>query len=323
MTSTGSPITAIALVGPTASGKTALSEHIAHHLPVEIISADSRQVYRYLTIGTAKPPAELLERIPHHFIDIVDPDESYSAGRFGTEAAQVVQDIHTRGRIPLIVGGSGLYIRALCEGLFDEESADVLPHRVRIEQRLAEEGVESLYSELQRIDPVSAERYSDRNRRRILRALEYYYATGRPLAEAHGLHTQQRNFRTLYFAQAMERPELYDRINRRTVQMFDDGIVEETEAVLALGYSPELNSLNTVGYKECIALLRGELTREEAIQRTQQNTRRYAKRQMTWFRRNETIRRLGDSSENIAKEIVKEYILQSGSAAGPPSPFAA
>ncbi len=315
---------AIALVGPTASGKTALSEQIAQLLPVEIISADSRQVYRHLTIGTAKPPADLLRDVPHHFVDIVNPDEAYSAGRFGTEAAQVALDVHARGRVPLIVGGSGLYIRALCEGLFDEDSnTDVRPYRLRIEQQLAEEGIDSLYSELERVDPASAQRYSDRNPRRLIRALEYYYSTGRPFAEAHETHAQQRSFRTLYFTQDIERTTLYERINRRTEHMFADGIVEETEAVLAMGYAPALNSLNTVGYKECIALLNGGITRQEAISLVQQNTRRYAKRQLTWFRRYDNIYRIGDSTDNIAKKIVNEYISQSGSAADPPSPFAA
>src|SRR5690606_25649209 len=134
---------------------------------------------------------------------------------------QIVHDIHSRGRVPLIVGGSGLYIRALCEGLFDEDNnADVLPHRLHLEQRLASEGTEVLYAELERVDPLSAQRYSDRNPRRILRALEYYYSTGRPLAEAHEQHAQQRSFRTLYFAQELERAELYERINRRAEQMF-------------------------------------------------------------------------------------------------------
>lgn len=326
-----SPITAIALVGPTASGKTGLSSYLSRLLPVEIISADSRQIYRQLTIGTAKPPAELMERVPHHFIDIVDPDEQYSAGRFGTEAAQTVRDIHERGRVPLIVGGSGLYIRALCEGLFDEATEDTSEHREQLEARLAAGGIEPLYSELQRVDPVSAERYSDRNPRRILRALEYYYTAGQPFAEAHS-RAQQRDFRTLYFSLEWERAELYQNINSRTVHMFAYGLVEETEAVLARGYSPELNSLNTVGYKECIALLRGEITRDEAINLVQQNTRRYAKRQLTWFRRNDAICRMKyslevdpsgqDLLESIAKEIANEYISQSGSSA-PPSPFAA
>lgn len=306
----------IALAGPTASGKTALAGAVAALLPVEVISADSRQIYRHLTIGTAKPSADLLRDIPHHFIDIIDPDETYSAGRFATEAAPVVQDILKRGRVPLVVGGSGLYIQALCEGFFREESGiDVLPHRQHLEARLQSEGADVLYDELQRVDPVSAARYSDRNPRRLLRALEFFYATGRPLSAAHAEQQEQRSFRTLYFAPGHDRQELYRRIDARTVAMFADGIVEETAAVLAMGYTPDLNSLNTVGYKECVALLRGDISREEALRLTQQNTRRYAKRQLTWFRRNETIRWQDNSStsaETFAKEIKNEYISAGG-----------
>lgn len=314
----------IVVAGATASGKTALSEYIAQLLPVEIISADSRQIYRQLTIGTAKPSAELLQRIPHHFVDIVEPDQPYNAGQFGGEAASTVADICARGRVPVVVGGSGLYVRALCDGLFnDDTAADIQQHRLLLQQRIETEGIDALYAELLRVDPVSAQRYSDRNPRRIQRALEYYAATGQPLSEAHKQQQQQRSFRTLYTAIDMERAALYERINRRTEQMFADGIVEETEAVLARGYSPELNALNTVGYKECLALLRGELTREAAIDLVQQNTRRYAKRQLTWFRRIESMLWLSGSIETIAKKIVNEYISQSGSAALPPSPFAA
>lgn len=305
----------IALVGPTASGKTALAEEVANLLPVEIISADSRQIYRHLTIGTAKPSAALLREIPHHFIDIIDPDETYSAGRFATEAEVVVREILSRNRIPLVVGGSGLYVQALCEGFFREDNAaDVLSHRQQLEARLHAEGSEALYEELSRVDPASAALYSDRNPRRILRALEYFYATGQAFSTAHTALHEQRDFRTLYFAPGPDREELYRRINTRTEQMFTDGIIEETEAVLAMGYAPELNSLNTVGYKECIAFLRGELSREEALRLTQQNTRRYAKRQLTWFRRNDTIHWRDESSKTFAKDIKNEYISANGSA---------
>lgn len=303
----------IALVGPTASGKTALAEEIANLLPVEIVSADSRQIYRHLTVGTAKPPAALLRDIPHHFVDSINPDETYSAGRFGTEAEAAVWDIIARGKVPLVVGGSGLYVQALCEGFFrDEHAADALPHRQQLETRLETEGIGALYEELMRVDSVSAARYNDKNPRRVLRALEYFYTTGQAFSAAHAALHEQRNFRTLYFALEHEREELYRRINVRTEQMFAEGIIEETRAVLAMGYAPELNSLNTVGYKECMALLRGDLSREEALHFTQQNTRRYAKRQLTWFRRNDAIRWSGGSSKSFAKDIKNEYISANG-----------
>jgi tRNA dimethylallyltransferase len=303
----------IALVGPTASGKTSLAEELAGVLPVEIISADSRQIYRHLTIGTAKPSASLIQDIPHHFVDIIDPDETYSAGRFGTEATAAVWDIIARDKVPLVVGGSGLYVQALCEGFFrDENAGDVPAHRQQLKTRLQTEGIDVLYDELTRVDPASAARYNDRNPRRILRALEYFHATGQAFSSAHTALHEQREFRTLYFAPKHDREELYRRINTRTEQMFAGGIIEETEAVLAMGYAPELNSLNTVGYKECIAFLRGDLSREDALRLTQQNTRRYAKRQLTWFRRNDTIHWFDESPKNFAKNIKNQYISVSG-----------
>lgn len=303
------PPAAIAIVGATASGKTSVAEHLASLLPIEVVSADSRQMYRHLSIGTAKPAPALLKAVPHHFIDTLTPDQTYSAGQFGSEATILLQAIHERGRVPVIVGGSGLYVQALCEGFFREDSSvDVAPHRLALERRWKGEGIDVLYSELQRVDPASAALYSDRNPRRILRALEYFYATGQPLSSAHEQQHEGRAFTTLYFALELERDVLYQRINTRAEQMFADGIVEETEAVLHMGYSPELNALNTVGYKECIALLQGALTRQQALELTQQNTRRYAKRQLTWFRRNTAIQWCNNSPEALAKLIANQYI---------------
>lgn len=307
---------AIAIVGATASGKTSVAEYLAALLPIEIISADSRQMYKYLTIGTAKPEPALLEAVPHHFIDTLTPDQHYSAGQFGSEATALVHAIRQRGCIPVIVGGSGLYVQALCEGFFREEnSADTTEYRTALEQRWKSEGIDVLYNELQRVDLASATLYNDRNPRRVLRALEYFYATGCALSEAQQRQHEQRDFATMYFAIEIEREQLYKRINTRTEEMFANGIVEETEAVLQMGFSPELNALNTVGYKECMALLRGELSRERAISLTQQNTRRYAKRQLTWFRRNAALQWCNNSPEALAKLIANKYISVGGSSA--------
>jgi tRNA dimethylallyltransferase len=308
---------AIAIVGATASGKTAASLELASILAsqgidCEIISADSRQLYRYLSIGTAKPSQQELARVPHHFVDCKNPNEACSAGEFGTEAAQRLVNIRERGTLPLIVGGAGLYVRALTDGFFDETAEVEQSHeyentietlRTRLNTRLETDGYETLYAELQALDPISASKYAERNPRRVIRALEYYYATGTPLSTAHHTSHVERSFSTRFFGVEVERQELYRRINTRTEVMFRDGIIEETASVLAMGYAPTLNALNTVGYKECSALLRGEMSHARALELTQQNTRRYAKRQLTWFRRDARICWCSGSAKTIAMEI--------------------
>jgi tRNA dimethylallyltransferase len=315
---------AIAIVGATASGKTATSLELASLLALrgielEIISADSRQLYRHLTIGTAKPSQQELAGVPHHYIDCKNPDEMCSAGEFGAEAAQILASIRERGKFPLIVGGAGLYLRALADGFFDETASvekdanyeqQIEALRTRLNTRLETDGYEALYAELQTIDPVSASKYAERNPRRVIRALEYYYATGTPLSMAHQTLHAERNFTTQFFGMDVERQELYKRINTRASAMFRDGIIEETASVLAMGYAPSVNSLNTVGYKECLSIFRGEMNRDRALELTQQNTRRYAKRQLTWFRRDARICWLAGSPEAIAKEIYKKMALE-------------
>ncbi|MCU0424800.1 MAG: tRNA (adenosine(37)-N6)-dimethylallyltransferase MiaA [Candidatus Kapabacteria bacterium] len=327
---------AIAIVGATASGKTATSLELALLLglhndfafPIEIISADSRQVYRHLTIGTAKPAEEDLKTAPHHFIDEKNPDERFSAGDFGTEASMRLAEIRGRGKFPVIVGGAGLYVQALTDGFFDESAgannlgannlganrlgarndmgfeAAIAQERKRLQQEFEERGIEPLVAELMIRDSDSAEKYTDRNPRRILRALEYSRVTGEPFSKAHKTSHIARDFSTRFFGVHVERDELYKRINTRAKAMFDEGLLEETANVLAMGYSPECNALNTVGYKEAIAHKRGEISLARAIELTQQNTRHYAKRQLTWFRRDERIEWLSGAPEEIAHEIV-------------------
>jgi tRNA dimethylallyltransferase len=316
---------AIAIVGATASGKTATSLELASNLAregigSEIISADSRQLYRFLTIGTAKPSREELMRVPHHFIDCRNPDETCSAGEFGTEAAQILSAIRSRGNVPIIVGGSGLYVKALTDGMFDEtaelatdaENSEYArlqeEARSRLQSRFETEGIDILYAELQTIDSVSAAKYTDRNPRRIIRALEHYILTGIPLSQAHQTSHVGRDFTTVFFGIASERETLYKRINTRTEDMFAQGIIEETASVLAMGYASTCNSLKTVGYKECLSLLQGEISRERAKELTAQNTRRYAKRQLTWFRRDERIIWRTLPPDELAREIAREYI---------------
>lgn len=330
----------VALVGATAAGKTATSLEVAamvqegltnsaNSMPemerlakltgsplqgVEIISADSRQIYRHLNIGTAKPSKDERAVVPHHFIDVKDPDEIYSAGAFGTDAEHVAKEILARGCLPLVVGGSGLYVKALCEGLFDEE-VDTSEARADLERRFEDEGIAGLYRELRQVDFELAERYNDLNPRRVLRALEYFHTTGRKLSEAQRLFRSQRSLDTLYVGLHVGREKLYKRIDARTAAMFGDddvgGIVAETAAVLTMGFTAEAMALNTVGYKECVAYLRGEISRTRAVELAQQSTRRYAKRQLTWFRRQAETFWIYGSPQDAAKQVLTllvEYI---------------
>jgi tRNA dimethylallyltransferase len=303
----------IVIAGATASGKTAASLELAKSLDIEIISADSRQVYKHLNIGTAKPEQDELATVPHHFIDFLELNENYSAGEFGNQAYQKALEIHKRGKIPVVVGGSGLYIKGLCEGFFDdfieekvEESSILI--RKKLQNDLENFGIDYLYNELNQIDKRLYDLYSDKNPRRILRALEFYYKNGISLSEAQKNKTNRELIQPIYFAIDFPREKLYERINLRVEKMWQNGLVEETKKVLALGYSENLNSLNTVGYKETIAFLKGKISEKEAISEIQKNTRHYAKRQLTWFKKITDINFLfGTNSEIVNKITTKSY----------------
>lgn len=282
--------TVLVLAGPTASGKTQISLELSKHLDLEIISADSRQIYKHINIGTAKASKEELAAAPHHFIDILELEEFYSAGLFEKEAEKKIDEIFERKRVPLICGGTGFYIKALLEGIFeDEETERDFSIRKNLEQVLKVKGKDALYSLLLEIDPESAIKYSDKNPRRVMRALEYYFTKKEKFSEVQKSIAKEKSFASIYFAVKTERDELYKRINERVIRMWENGLAQETENILNMGHSAELNSLQTVGYKETIAFLKSELTMEEAISLIQRNTRRYAKRQMTWLRSIENI----------------------------------
>ncbi len=294
--------TVITIVGPTSAGKTATALEIAAHIPnITILSADSRQIYRFLDIGTAKPTLEERSVCPHLFIDIRNPDEYYSAGIYASEAEKSLGDVFAAGGFPLVVGGTGLYVSALFDGIFEEPKSDFSAVREELNKRLENEGSDTLYAELAVHDPASAMRYADKNPRRILRALEFFHTTGKLLSD----HFHQRSpskYRALYYGIApASRDTLYATINRRCKRMWNNGLIEETERIMSMGYSTHLNSLNTVGYKEAVAFLQQKMTSELALEKIQQHTRNYAKRQLTWFRRNEKIQWLhGSPAENAA-----------------------
>lgn len=302
----------IVLLGPTASGKTSLSLQIADYFDLEIISADSRQIYKYLDIGTAKPTKSELQKVHHHFISIVNPDEYYSAGIFAKEASSTIQNILNQGKMPLIVGGSGLYIKALCEGLFIEEydKTQKIEIKNRIVKMKKDYGNDYLFNLLTSIDPEAALMYPDKNPHRIMRALEYYYLTGKKFSSSIS-NIDKPDFNCIYIGLLLDRTNLYERINQRTEQMWKSGLLDETRQVLKMGYSPDINSLNTVGYKECISYLKGEINEIEALEKIKQHTRNYAKRQMTWFRKIinvnwlEPDEKLLKNSINIIKRFYK------------------
>ena len=307
-------IQTIVICGPTASGKTALSLALAEYFGTGIISADSRQVYKLLDIGTAKPTTEELRRAPHHFIDFLDVDEEYNAGRFGNEAYDKLLEIAGHNKFPIVVGGSGLYIKSLCEGLFEEEESEVKNEiRKELDEELKERGLDALYNELASIDKDSYLLYKEKNPRRILRALEYYRTTGKVFSAVHKELSVERNVNPIYLLIDFPREVLYERINMRTYKMWESGLVEEVEKILNLGYSKELNSLNTVGYKETIKFLENIYSQDEAIAEIQKNTRRYAKRQLTWCRKIQNVHYIQASSgfdaviENAIK-IVSDFI---------------
>jgi tRNA dimethylallyltransferase len=293
----------IVILGPTASGKTAVSLELASLLDIEIISADSRQVFKYLDIGTAKPDKIELSRVRHHFIDICNPDEYYSAGIFEEQAEKTIHDILHKNKTPVVVGGSGLYIQALCEGLFDENVRTSPETRKELQDLLDEKGIDYLHAELSKVDIDSANKYEDKNPRRIIRALEFYRTSGIAFSKAHKQQLSKKNLKFLYFGILIDREELYNRINRRAEQMWQNGLKDETSRILNMGYSPELNSMNTVGYKECCMFLQNKITEETAIDEMKKNTRHYAKRQMTWFSRNEKIQWLNGDFPIIANKI--------------------
>lgn len=276
----------IVITGPTASGKTSLSIELAQKYNAEIISADSRQIFEYLDIGTAKVTKEEQSLVKHHFIDEKKPDEYYSAGQFGDEAFERVNEIKSRNKNIIVVGGPGLYVKSLFEGLFEEEESE---QRSLVRQKfyniLSSDGENALYDKLLEVDPESAAIYHDRNHRRIIRALEHYEITGRTLSSDWKKKNKERQeLNPIYFAIDHNREELYSRINKRTELMWKEGLVEETKGILEMGFSEELNSLNTVGYKEAILNIKNELSLELAIEEMQKNTRRFAKRQLTWCR---------------------------------------
>jgi len=281
----GKKIKLLVLSGPTGSGKSELAIRIAEEIGAEIVNADSMQVYRGLAIGTAKPSAEQQARVPHHLLDIVSPEANFTASDFRREAAAAIADIERRGKKAIVVGGTGLYIRALLDGLVDSPDGDP-----ELRLQFADLPGEELLRRLALVDPETAARLHHNDRLRLIRALEVHSQTGRPISAFRSEHAFSGGYYDpLKMAILVERQELYRRINLRVEQMLQDGLVAEVASLRARGYGPELKALRCIGYKEIYAFLAGEIALDEAVSLIKRDTRRYAKRQMTWFGRENDI----------------------------------
>lgn len=303
----------IIIAGPTCVGKTEVAIALAEPLGGEIISADAMQVYRYMDIGTAKPSEEQRARVPHHLIDVVDPDEPFSAARFKTMAEAVLSDLHEKGRPVFVVGGTGLYMKALTKGLFPGQeqvntptpvsstgvggaSGPLVPTprrrggedkqvRERLKKEARNSGLDVLYQRLQKVDPAAAARIHPNDTYRIIRALEVHQVTGQPISDLQKAHGFSDNpYRTLKIGLFMDREMLYNCINERVERMLASGFLGEVKGLLDQGYGPDLKSMRCIGYRHMTQYLAGNVIWDETVRLFKRDTRRYAKRQLTWFR---------------------------------------
>lgn len=295
----------VVLLGPTGSGKTALSLVLAERFGGEIVNYDSVAMYREFNIGTAKPTPDEYARVPHHLLDCVEPREQITAGEYARKARQVLAEINTRGHLPIVVGGTGLYLRALLEGLFPgpQRSEEL---RARLRASAARRGPEYVHRILQRLDRAASEKIHPNDTPKLIRAVEVNLAAREKMTELWQRHGRDplRGFRVLRLGLDPDRQALYDRINDRARRMFEAGLIEETKQLLEK-YGDAAPPLFSLGYRQAVQLIRGELTQEQALQAAQQAHRNYAKRQMTWFRREPQVRWLrgfGDDRE-VQREV--------------------
>jgi tRNA dimethylallyltransferase len=307
----GGAIPLVLIAGPSAAGKTSLSIALCARISAEIVNADSMQVYRRMEIGTAKPTLEQRRIVPHHLIDVVDPDEPFDAARYLYFAGPVIEDIQKRGKLPLVVGGTGLYMKVLTRGLCPGPPSDPEVKRRLIADKKSK-GLNQLYCDLLRIDPESAARIHPNDRQRIIRALEVFYQGGVPLSilqKGHGFKEQLLPAIKVFINR--EREVLYERIDRRVDRMLESGLKDEVEGLLAMGYAAELKSMQSLGYRQMAAHLAGAISIHEAASQIKRDTRHYAKRQITWFRGDSEFRSFdADDIEGIylyIMQMIKEF----------------
>lgn len=305
----------ICIAGPTASGKTALAVALAKELNAEVISCDSMQIYRFMNIGTAKPTVEEMQGIVHHMLDVADPSEDFSVSRYTQMAIPILENILARGKTAIIAGGTGLYMDALIRGN-SFASCPSTGMREKLEAQADSEGMQTMLDLLTSIDPEAAAKLHLADRKRILRALEVFYETGETIT-AHNLKTQAipPKFNAIWFGlEDAQRTDLYERIDQRVINMVHDGLIDEIRSLLAQGISAQATAMQAIGYKEFLSALNGQCTIDDAIAQVQQASRHYAKRQLTWFRRNPNmhwlIRSKGEGTEEIlakARQTLREF----------------
>ena len=298
----------IVICGPTASGKTALSIELAKKINGEIISSDSMQIYKDMNIGTAKPTVEEMDGIPHYLLDFVSPDTRYSVAEFQKDATEKIEEILKKGKTPIIVGGTGLYVDSLIYGIEYQDIKLDEQYRNQLENIAEQEGLDKLYEEAQKIDPEAMQKISRNDKKRIIRVLEIYKATGKTKTQQELESRQEVKYDYKVFAINMEREKLYDRINRRVDIMIDQGLIEEVEN-LVKKYKEFPTAMQGLGYKEVVEYIENKVTKEEMIEKIKMETRRYAKRQITWFKKNkQTIWLDGEKDKKDNIEIILENV---------------
>jgi tRNA dimethylallyltransferase len=300
----------IVICGPTGIGKTSVGIDLARALGGEIISADSMQIYRFMDIGTAKPTPDELALIPHHMIDIIDPDEDFDAVQFADRARPLIAEIENRNRIPIVVGGTGFYIKSLLYGIFKSESIDP-KIRSRLRKEAEQKGSGFMYDRLKQIDPAAAKRLHPNDSYRVIRALETVESTGRPISEHHQSHGFTDNpFNGLKIGLQMDRQKLYRRIDRRVDVMIEAGFVGEVKKLLGMGYSTALKSMQSIGYRHMADFIESRLPWDECIRTLKRDTRRFAKRQFTWFGADREVIWHRPDQLKLIHELVDEFVGQ-------------
>ena len=302
----------VAIVGPTGVGKSQLALRLAQTFEGEIVSADSRQVYRYMNIGTAKPSREELSLVPHHLINIVNPDEDFSLAQYQKAAYRVIGDIHRRNKLPILVGGSGMYIWSVLDGWGIPQVQPDLEFRHSLEEKANKIGKDELYRELEEIDPVAAQRIDRRNVRRTIRALEVHKSTATPISQLQ--YKQAPSFNPLIIGLTADRAELYRRIDLRVDEMIKQGLVAEVEKLMNMGYDFNLSAMSGIGYKQISTFLNGELTLAIAIQQIKFETHRLVRHQYNWFRLKDDRIQWFDIQSKLDSEITMQLaeLIQEG-----------
>lgn len=301
----------VILTGPTAVGKTKLSIALAKAIGGEIISADSMQVYRHMDIGSAKIRQEEMEGIPHHLIDILDPEEEFNVVRFQALAKESLAQIYGRNRIPIVAGGTGFYIQALLYDIDFAKNVEHLKLRRELEALAEEKGAEALHGMLKEVDPKAAERIHANNKKRVIRALEYYKLTGERISEHNEAQQQKESpYNGVYFVLNDERERLYERIDARVDAMLAKGLLEEVKALKDMGLSRKMVSMQGLGYKELLSYLDGEISFLEAVRILKRDTRHFAKRQLTWFRREREVIWLNQPDFQYKQDRILKEMLE-------------